>query len=111
MSRRSNRQFKRVLFQIVAPLVWFDPGDNPYKQLYERKKAEGRAWYEAMPFASAVLARHIFHCLKSQQPYDVQQVGARVAPQPGETRAVGDRQAELDERFEVMETHLDRQNA
>ncbi len=111
MSRRGNRQLKRALFQIVAPLVWFDPGDNPYKQLYARKKAEGRAWYAAMPFACAALARHIFHCLKSQQPYDVRQAFGGAAPQPGKTLAAGDRQAELDERFQVMEAHLDRQYA
>ena len=28
MSRRGNRNLKRALFQIAAPLVWFDKGDN-----------------------------------------------------------------------------------
>jgi transposase len=68
MSRRGNRNLKRVLFQIAAPLVWFDRGDNPYKRLYQRKKAEGRPWYKAMPFVCAALARHIYHCLKFSDP-------------------------------------------
>jgi hypothetical protein len=56
MSRRGNRNLKRAYFQIVAPMVWFDHGDNFYKNLYKRKVAEGRAWYVAMPFACAALA-------------------------------------------------------
>jgi transposase len=44
MSKRGNRDLKRALFQIAVPLVWFDQGDNPYKQLYERKVSAGRAW-------------------------------------------------------------------
>jgi len=55
---------KRALFQIAAPLVWFDKEDNPYKELFQRKTAEGREWYKAMPFVCAALARHIYHCLK-----------------------------------------------
>ena len=66
MSIRSNRDLKRAYFQIVAPMVWFDPDDNPYKNLYKRKMTEGRVWYKAMPFACAALARHVYHCLKSQ---------------------------------------------
>jgi len=42
MSKRGNRDLKRALFRIAAPLVWFDKGDSPYKALYQRKKAEGR---------------------------------------------------------------------
>ncbi|MFQ5944429.1 MAG: transposase, partial [Anaerolineales bacterium] len=42
MSKRGNRDLKRALFQIAAPLVWFDRGENPYKALFERKEAEGR---------------------------------------------------------------------
>jgi len=71
-SRRGNRTMKRVLFQIAAPLVWFDKGDNPYKQLFQGKVAEGRAWYKAMPFVCAALARHIYHGLKLNDPYDVE---------------------------------------
>lgn len=29
--------------------MWDDRGQNPYKTLFERKEAEGRAWYRAMP--------------------------------------------------------------
>lgn len=55
MSRRGNRNLKRAYFQIAAPLVWFDRGDNPYKTLFERKTAAGYPWYKAMPFVCAAL--------------------------------------------------------
>ncbi|MFN2279697.1 MAG: transposase, partial [Candidatus Promineifilaceae bacterium] len=58
MSNRGNRNLKRAYFQIAAPLVWFDKGENPYKELYQRKMAEGKEWYKAMPFVCAALARH-----------------------------------------------------
>ena len=47
MSRRNNRDLKRALFQIAAPLVWFDHGENAYQELYQRNKAEGRPWHKA----------------------------------------------------------------
>jgi hypothetical protein len=72
MSRRGNRNLKRAYFQIAAPLVWFERGENPYKALFEHKTAAGHPWYEAMPFVCAALARHIYHCLKFKQPYDVE---------------------------------------
>jgi hypothetical protein len=34
--------------------------------------AEGRDWYVAMSFACAALARHIYHCLKFQEPYQLE---------------------------------------
>jgi hypothetical protein len=71
ISIRGNRDPTRAYFQIVAPMVWFDQGDNPYKKLYKRKMAEGRPWYKAMPSVCAALARHIYHGLKFQEPYDV----------------------------------------
>ena len=58
MSKRGNRDLKRAYFQISAPLVWFDKGNNPYKELFQRKMAEGKEWYKAMPFVCAALARH-----------------------------------------------------
>lgn len=61
MSKRGNRDLKRTYFQIAAMLVWFDPRPNRYKALFERKLAEGRPWYKAMPFVCAALARHIYH--------------------------------------------------
>jgi hypothetical protein len=106
MSRRGNRTMKRALFQIVAPLVWFDPTDNPYKQLYERKRAEGRPWYKAMPFACAALARHIYHCLKSGERYDVEKVFKRPQLALASEPAPMDLMATLDERFEAMDAHL-----
>jgi hypothetical protein len=116
MSKRGNRDLKRALFQIVAPLCWFDEGDNPYKTLYERKKAEGRPWYAAMPFACAALARHIYHCLKSKEPYDVAKtfqpalldaVGpGGSTPRPAAETALLDLQADLDAKFEAMDAYL-----
>ncbi len=106
MSTRGNRDLKRAYFQIIAPLVWFDKGDNPYKNLYQRKMAEGRAWYEAMPFACAALARHIYHCLKSQEPYDLAKVFGGSALTIASEQALVDFQANLDEKFEVMDAYL-----
>jgi Transposase/Transposase IS116/IS110/IS902 family len=106
MSKRGNRDLKRALFQIVAPLVWFDQGNNPYKALYERKKAEGRPWYEAMPFACAALARHIYHCLKFKEPYDVSKAFQGSAPRAASDEVLKDLQADLAARFEVMAAHL-----
>lgn len=106
MSKRGNRNLKRALFQIAAPLVWFDEGGNPYKALYERKVAEGRAWYEAMPFVCAALARHIYHCLKFKDPYDVDKAFGGPLPVPASEEALVNLRADLDERFEVMDTHL-----
>lgn len=106
MSKRGNRNVKRALFQIVAPLVWFDRTDNPYKQLYERKRAEGRPWYKAMPFACAALARHIYHCLKSGERYDLEKVFKRSQVAPASASAPEGLLAGLDERFEAMDAHL-----
>jgi hypothetical protein len=106
MSRRGNRTMKRVLFQIAAPLVWFDKGDNPYKQLFQRKVAEGREWYKAMPFVCAALTRHIYHCLKFNDPYDVEKAfrGSSLCPASEEEwLSLG---ASLDDRFEEMEASL-----
>jgi transposase len=106
MSKRGNRDLKRAIFQIVAPLCWFDEGDNPYKALYERKKAEGRPWYAAMPFACAALARHIYHCLKSKEPYNVAKTFQGSTPRPAAETALLDLQADLDAKFEAMDAYL-----
>jgi transposase len=106
MSRRGNRNMKRALFQIAAPLVWFDKGDNPYKELYQRKMAEGREWYKAMPFVCAALARHIYHCLKFNDPYDVEKAFRGTLLSPASVEEWLDLGASLDEKFEVMEASL-----
>jgi len=106
MSKRGNRDLKRALFQIAAPLIWFDQADNPYKELYERKMAEGRAWYEAMPFVCAALARHIYHCLKFKDPYDVEKAFRGSAPTPASEQEWMDLRADLDEKFEAMKAYL-----
>jgi transposase len=106
MSRRGNRDLKRAYFQIVAPLVWFDPGDNAYKNLYKRKMAQGRAWYEAMPFACAALARHVYHCLKFQEPYQVEKAFGRDTSWPTTPRTQTNSQADLEQPFEIMDAHL-----
>jgi len=105
MSHRGNRNLKRALFQIAAPLVWFDGGDNSYKDLFQRKKAEGREWYEAMPFVCAALARHIYHCLKFKDPYDVEKAFQDSSPSPASEQELADLRADLDEKFEVMKAH------
>jgi len=48
--------------------------------------------------------RHIYHCLKFEQPYDVAKAFGVVSP--ASEQALLDLQADLDERFEVMEAHL-----
>ncbi len=111
MSKKGNRDLRRALFQIVAPLCWFDRGDNPYKALYERKKAEGRAWYKAMPFACAALARHIYHCLKSGEAYDVTKTFAASQLLPAAEQATQDLGADLDGQFELMDAYLSNSEA
>jgi transposase len=106
MSRRGNRSMKRALFQIAAPLVWFDKEDNPYKELFQRKTAEGREWYKAMPFVCATLARHIYHCLKFNDPYDVEKAFRGASLSPASEEEWLDLGASLDEKFEVMEVFL-----
>jgi hypothetical protein len=106
MSRRGNRDMKRVYFQIAAPLVWLDQGDNPYKQLYQRKMAEGRPWYKAMPFVCAALARHIYHCLKFSDPYDVEKAFQGSVPAPASEAEWLNLREDLDEKFEEMEASL-----
>ncbi len=106
MSRRGNRHLKRVYFQIAGPLVWLDPGDNVYKTLFRRKMAEGRAWYEAMPFVCAALARHVYHCLRFQDPYDVQKAFGGPVPVHASEQTLAELGAELDEKFEAMDAQL-----
>lgn len=106
MSKRGNRDLKRALFQIAAPLVWFDRGDNPYKALFERKEAEGRPWYRAMPYVCAALARHIYHCLKSQEPYDVEKAFGEPVFSLASEQAIEGLRAGLEDKFEAMEAHL-----
>jgi transposase len=106
MSKRGNRNLKRALFQIAAPLVWFDKGDNPYKTLFQRKMAEGRAWYQAMPFVCATLARHIYHCLKFNDPYDLEKAFQGSSLVPASEEEPVSLEANLDERFEVMDASL-----
>lgn len=106
MSRRGHRSMKRALFQIAAPLVWFDKGDNPYKELYQCKMAEGREWYKAMPFVCAALARHIYHCLKFNDPYDVEKAFRGTALMPASEEAWLNLDESLDEKFDIMEASL-----
>lgn len=109
MSRRGNRNLKRALFQIAAPLVWFDRGANPYKELYQRKMAEGREWYRAMPIVCAALARHIYHCLKFNDPYDVEKAFQGSSTVPATDEDPLDLDANLDDSFEVMNAFLDQE--
>jgi transposase len=106
MSKRGNRDLKRALFQIAGPLVWFDRGTNPYQQLYARKISAGRAWYQAMPFVCATLARHIYHCLKTEEPYDVSKAFHGQSPRPGDEQEMLALELELEGQFETIEAHL-----
>jgi len=106
MSRRGNRNLKRAYFQIVAPMVWFDSRENSYKNLYKRKMAEGRAWFEAMLFACAALARHVYHCLKFQEPYQLEKAFGRAQPLPAQRAAETVIQADLENDFKVMDAYL-----
>ncbi len=106
MSKRGNRDLKRAYFQIAAPLVWYDPGENPYKALFQRKMAEGRPWYKAMPYVCAALARHVYHCLKYEQPYDLNKAFGTSSVLASEIPEEAHLSAVLEERFEVVNAHL-----
>lgn len=91
---------------ISLPRQWGD-FNKTAKKLFQRKKAEGREWYQAMPFVCAALARHIYHCLKFNDPYDVEKAfGGSSFPSALDEEAL-DLAADLDEKFEVMEASLD----
>lgn len=81
-------------------------GENPYKALYQRKMAEGKEWYKAMPFVCAALARHIYHCLKFNDPYDVEKAFQGASLQSASKEEWLDLGASLDKMFEEMEAHL-----
>ena len=68
--------------------------------------AEGREWYEAMPFVRAALARHIYHCLKFRDPYEVGKEFQGCSLMPASEQVLVDLRADLDEKFEAMEAHL-----
>ena len=105
MSKKGNRDLRRAYFQIAAPIVWFDRGQNPYKRLYERKMAEGRPWYKAMPFVCSALARHVYHCLKFEEPYDIKKAFNGSSFPPARGQAEIDLEANLEGSFQVMEAH------
>lgn len=102
MSKRGNRDLKRTYFQIAAMLVWFDPRPNRYKVLFERKLAEGRPWYKAMPFVCAALARHIYHCLKHEEPYDAERAFGGSPFYPAIEQENDHLEVVISERFVVM---------
>ena len=87
-------------------MVWFDKGSNPYKELFQRKTAQGKEWYKAMPCVCAALARHIYHCLKFNDPYDVEKAFRGSALSPASEEEWLDLGTNLEENFEVMEAHL-----
>lgn len=103
MSKRGNRALKRTYFQIAAVLVWFDPHANVYKDLFERKMAEGRGWYSAMPYVCAALARHVYHCLKTGELYDITRTFGSSPIPLAFKQATEETQAVVNHRFEVME--------
>ena len=70
-----------------------------------------RSWYQAMPFVCAALARHIYHCLKLNDPYDVEKAFQGSMPVPASEEEALSLGAELNERFEVMEASLSRLEA
>ena len=109
MSKRGNRDLKRTYFQIAATLVWLYPHQTPYRKLFEEKVAAGRPWYRAMPYVCAALARHIYHCLKYQEPYDLQQAFQVPEAAPASPQAKPPLEANLEGHFQVMEAQLDQE--
>jgi hypothetical protein len=80
MSRKGNRDARRALYQIAAPLIWFNDQPNSYRDLYDRKLAAGRKPYQALAFVCTALTRHVYHCLKTGEVYDVAQTFKRRRP-------------------------------
>jgi len=83
-----------------------DEPSRPEFLEFQRKMAEGRAWYQAMPFVCATLARHIYHCLKFNDPYDVEKAFRDSSFAPASQEEQLSLEADLDERFEVMDASL-----
>lgn len=81
-------------------------GDNPYKELFHSKIAEGREWYKAMPFVCAALARHIYRCLGLNDPYDAEKAFRGSSPLPASEEEWLNLVDSLDEKFEVFEAAL-----
>ena len=79
---------------------------NRSSRHYKRKMAEGQAWYTAMLFACAALARHTFHCLKFQEPYQLEKAFGRVLTSRVDDPAKSKFQTDLEGSFEVMDAHL-----
>jgi hypothetical protein len=59
-----------------------------------------------MPYVCAALGRHIYHCLKFKDPYDVEKAFAAPVSSPTSEQAETDLGSDLDGQFEVMEAHL-----
>jgi len=59
-----------------------------------------------MPFVCAALVRHIYHCLKFKDPYNVEKAFQGSAPAPASEEEWLDLRTELDERFEAMTASL-----
>jgi hypothetical protein len=59
-----------------------------------------------MPFVCAELARHIYHCLKLNDPYDVEKAFRVLVISPASEEEWLSLDASLDNKFEVMEDHL-----
>lgn len=108
MSKRGNRDLKRTYFQIASPLVWFDPKENPYKKLYQRKMEEGRPWYKAMPFVCAALARHVYHCLKYEDPYDLAKAFGTSSTPASENPDLEEAllSVDLEEKYDLLDAQL-----
>jgi hypothetical protein len=60
-----------------------------------------------MPFVCAALARHIYHCLKFEEPYDVRRAFHGTSPSPGDEQSWLALEVELEDRFETVDAHLD----
>ncbi|MFQ5944486.1 MAG: hypothetical protein ACE5JF_13135, partial [Anaerolineales bacterium] len=60
----------------------------------------------AMPYVCAALARHIYHCLKSQEPYDVEKAFGEPVFSLASEQAIEGLRAALEDKFEAMEAHL-----
>jgi hypothetical protein len=62
-----------------------------------------------MPYVCAALARHIYHCLKYQEPYDLQQAFQVPEVASASPQAKPPLEANLEGHFQVMEAQLDQE--
>jgi len=63
------------------------------------------SWTGQYRVQDSALARHIYHCLKFKDPYDVEKASQDSSPSPASEQELADLRVDLDEKFEVMKAH------